>query len=519
MMERFVYWFSSLRSRLIITYMLVMIASYALLLLLVLPPMERTMLTHERDTLDYLADTIGSTIRTPWENKENFASDQAETQRRTYNISTEIDARIRVLDALGNVLTDTTWGHPRTKDWPMLVERRKTLPSLIDRQEIWRARMGRFDSSKRFASAVRRDDERPGGGQILYVARPVLRKNPHFGNRSTVAFIIYISRPLDSVYNDLSTLRHFFLYGILVSLSITILITILLSGQLSAGLQSAMRVARSFAAGGNMDLRMREQGRDEVGQLGRAFNHMADALQRQEQLRRDLLADVSHELRTPLTAISGCADTLADGDAIEDPKVAARFLSIIQRESDRLQRLVSDILELSKLQAGAIRIPLKPLDIVPVIEDAVEIAAMHARNDDITIQASHQETKTPLGPIFVLGNEDRLAQALRNLLDNARHHSPPGTIVTVNLAEYQDTVAVRITDEGEGIPPDDLPWVFDRFYRAGKGEKKPGGTGLGLPIVREIMLAHHGDVRVESTVGKGTTFSLHLKRVQAEGTS
>ena len=111
-----------------------------------------------------------------------------------------------------------------------------------------------------------------------------------------------------------------------------------------AGLQAAMRVARAFAAG-KMDQRMHASGRDEVGQLGAAFNQMADALQRQEQLRRDLLADVSHELRTPLTAITGCADTLLDGALRDDPAAAERFLTIMARESGRLQRLVTDILE------------------------------------------------------------------------------------------------------------------------------------------------------------------------------
>jgi len=116
----------------------------------------------------------------------------------------------------------------------------------------------------------------------------------------------------------------------------------------------------------------------------------------------------------------------------------------------------------------------------------------------------------------VLGNEDRLAQALRNLLDNARHHTPAGRKIYVTLEGETKEVVIRVRDEGEGIPPEDLPWVFDRFYRAGKGGAKTGGTGLGLAIVREIMLAHEGSVTIESEPGLGTTFSLHLPRVQAE---
>ncbi len=272
-----------------------------------------------------------------------------------------------------------------------------------------------------------------------------------------------------------------------------------------------MRLARAIAAG-RMELRMREKGRDELGQLGKAFNQMADALQRQEQLRRDLLADVSHELRTPLTAITGCADTLTDGTIREDPEAAEHFLNIIQRESGRLQRLVTDILELSKLQTGTLDIPLRALPICPLIEDAVEVARLHARHDQLTIRYDEPVNQVS-ATLLVLGNEDRLAQALRNLLDNACHHTPAGREISVLVEATADTVSIRVQDEGEGIPPEDLPWVFDRFYRAGKGTKKPGGTGLGLGIVREIMQVHEGQVTVESTVGVGTTFRLHLKRV------
>ena len=189
---------------------------------------------------------------------------------------------------------------------------------------------------------------------------------------------------------------------------------------------------------------------------------------------------------------------------------AERFLGIIVQESERLQRLVDDILELSKLQAGAVAIPRTPLAILPLINDAVEIARLHARQHAVTIRIEMPPGLT-VDALMVLGNEDRLMQALRNLLDNALHHSPAGNTVTVSLETRETTLVIHVRDEGEGIPPEQLPWVFNRFYRAGKSPQA-GGTGLGLAIVREIMLAHKGSITVESTLGHGATFSLHLPR-------
>ncbi len=185
------------------------------------------------------------------------------------------------------------------------------------------------------------------------------------------------------------------------------------------------------------------------------------------------------------------------------------------KESERLQRLVADILDLSRLQAGAVPMPREPVALLPIIADAVEIARLHARHDEVNIAYQPPE-EDPDAPLQVPANEDRLMQALRNLLDNGRHHSPAGGIVTVTVTVQAAEVIVSVRDEGEGIPPEHLPWVFDRFYRAGKGAK-PGGTGLGLAIVREIMLAHGGSITVESTIGHGTTFSLHLPDMSHEG--
>ncbi|MHB9134080.1 MAG: sensor histidine kinase [Armatimonadota bacterium] len=505
MTERILTWSSSLRVRLIGTYVLVTVISFLFSLLLLMDPVEKFILKREEDMLGGIALTLGSTIRSPMEaNEKDWDLDLKWTQRRcrrylNYQLA---NVRIRVLDAKGRQLTDSQF----TDSWDSWKIVRANRPRLAKRSEIVKAMHGFYGASMRDEAE---DSDTP---YTMYVAMPIFRTNPATGKQQ-VAFIMYLARPVESVRKNLAELRHWIEVSMLASLIMTIITGIVFSGHLSGGLRSAMQVARDFAAG-KMARRMRATGRDEVGQLGAAFNQMADELQRHEQLRRDLLADVSHELRTPLTAISGCVDTLQDGALREDPAAAERFLGIIGKETERMQRLVNDILELSKLQAGVIAIPREPIPVRPLVEEAVEIARMSARQEGLVIRCEYCDDADP-DELRVLGNEDRLAQALRNLLENARHHSPDGGAVTVTVEATPDVIIIRVRDEGEGIPAGDLPHVFDRFYRAGKNAK-PGGNGLGLAIVREIMLAHEGVVAVDSIVGKGTIFSLQLPRVNEQ---
>lgn len=509
-------WFASLRIRLIVTYVFVTVLSFGFLFLQLTQPVQHFIMQREADLLKTVGKTLGTTIRSPVESSNAlFIQDLFWTQRRCrLYLAEEIpDVRVRVLDPQGALLLDSR--EPIDKDWGDWCDwwhkTRFTRPSI--------AKLDYIQEAITLKRTVMRPQEivdttwldgRDSPCTSFSLAMPIMRTDRTGVQR--LAFIMHLERPADALINDMRELQDRINISLLTSLLITMLVSILLAGRLSADLNSATRVARSFARG-DVSQRMRARGRDEVGQLGQAFNQMADALQRQESLRRDLLADVSHELRTPLTAIAGCADTLADGTLQDDPAAAERFLGIIMRESERMQRLVSDILELSKLQAGVVEIRREPLAIAPLIDDAVEIAGLNARQEGLTIEwtpPAHAET------LVVQGNEDRLAQALRNLLDNARHHTPDGRTIYVTLEGQAQEVVIRVRDEGEGIPPEDLPWVFDRFYRAGKGVAKTGGTGLGLAIVREIMLAHEGRVTVESELGLGTTFSLHLPRVQAE---
>jgi signal transduction histidine kinase len=488
-------WLQSLKARLIITYLLVVAISFGILALLIMGPVRQFILQREEDKLIATAITLGTTIREPWIFSDTaWQSDLAWNQRRCrLYLSPTINTRIRVLDAGGKVLTDSS----TTLDWQHWKIYRKTLKPLSTRPEVKSAIQGIY------MAYTRKSENRPNGHDTFYVALPIQRRD--LAGDVRVAFIMYLDKSVDELNSNLRSLINLLLAGMLGSLLITIVVSVLLAENVSARLLKATHTAEEFARG-NLDVRMPATGNDEVGKLSGAFNSMADSLQRQEQLRRDLLADVSHELRTPLTAINGCADSLQDA-MVGDPKAAGRFIQIIQNETARMQRLVSDILDLSRLRSGVTTVPLAVVEMVNIAEDAIEIARLNEDKMNINYALINDAGKS----LPVHGNEDRISQVLRNLLDNARKFSPNGGLVTMRISVTNDNAVVEITDHGQGIAKEELPYLFERFYRSGRGNTT-GGAGLGLAIVREIMLAHGGRTEVDSEEGKGTTFRLYFRK-------
>ncbi len=487
-------WVQSLKARLIITYLLVVSISFGILALLIMGPVRQFIMQREEDKLVAIAITLGTTIREPWIFSDDaWQSDLAWTQRRCrLYLSPVINTRIRVLDANGRILTDSA----TALDWSHWKDYRRTLKSFANRPEVKSAMNGIY------MSYTRKEENRPTGHDSFYVAWPIQRRDPNGEIR--VAFIMYLDKSVDELNSNLRILMNLLIAGMLGSLLITIAVSILLAQNVSARLLKATQTAQEFARG-NLDVRMPATGNDEVGKLSGAFNSMADSLQRQEQLRRDLLADVSHELRTPLTAINGCADSLQDAMQ-DDPKAAGRFLQIIQNETARMQRLVSDILDLSRLRSGLTTVPLKPVDLIGLAMEAIEIAGLNEDKMNIRYEFINNADVV----LSVMGNEDRISQVLRNLLDNARKFSPDGGLISLKLYIANDEAVVEITDRGQGIAKEELPYLFERFYRSGRGNST-GGAGLGLAIVREIMQAHNGRTEVDSIEGKGTSFRLFFK--------
>jgi len=229
-------------------------------------------------------------------------------------------------------------------------------------------------------------------------------------------------------------------------------------------------------------------------------------LRRLESIRRDFVANVSHELKTPITSIEGFAETLLDG-ALEEPEDARRFVEIIRKQASRLHAIVEDLLALSRVEQEAKReeIILQELPIAEILKAAIQTCSPRAEQEAMAISLSCAASVTARvnGALF--------EQAIVNLLDNAVKYSGHGSSIKVEAETREDEVLIRVCDNGVGIAAKDVARIFERFYRVDKARSaKLGGTGLGLSIVKHIVAAHHGHVAVESSLGKGSVFTIHL---------
>jgi two-component system phosphate regulon sensor histidine kinase PhoR len=233
--------------------------------------------------------------------------------------------------------------------------------------------------------------------------------------------------------------------------------------------------------------------------------HEITDLRRLERVRQDFVANVSHEFRTPLTAIQGFAETLLSG-ALEDPANRRRFVEIIREHATRLARLTEDLLKLSRIEAGQLKLEFRPVSVAPLIESCVETAHLKAVPRQLALSVSLPE---PLPD--VRGDSNSLQEVLQNLLDNALQYTPAGGKIDVSAACSDGRVIVTVADTGIGIPQVEQERIFERFYRVDAARsREAGGTGLGLSIARHIMEAHGGTLWVESAVGEGSRFHFSI---------
>ena len=229
----------------------------------------------------------------------------------------------------------------------------------------------------------------------------------------------------------------------------------------------------------------------------------------QDSLRQDFIANASHELRTPVTSVKVLLENLVEG-AKDDPEVADEFLNDALREIDRMHELVNDLLDLAALESGRNQLQLTDFEVVKVLKDAVETVAPQAKQRDVNLVP-----EWPGPDVRLEADLSRVRQVLVNLVANAVKFTPAGGNVTVKAWLENGQVRFMVSDSGIGIPSKDLPHIFDRFYRVTKGRSRlQGGSGLGLTIVKQAIDAHRGDISVESTEGKGTTFYFQLPTAQ-----
>lgn len=296
-------------------------------------------------------------------------------------------------------------------------------------------------------------------------------------------------------------INRFLLWGGLLAAAIALVLTFVLSHRMSSPIGALAATARRLGQG---DLSQRVQLRDrgEVRELAQAFNSMAVDLERLEQLRRNLVADVAHELRTPLSNIQGYVEAIRDG--VMKPDGAT--LDSLNEEAALLSRLVDELQELSLAEAGELKL-------VYLEEDVTELIRRAAVSWQPQVVAKGMSLSVDLPDKLPSVNIDwqRINQVLHNLLENAVAHTGKGGIITVAAAERGDWVEISVSDTGEGIPAQDLPNIFERFYRVDRSRARAtGGSGLGLTIAKRLVEAHGGKIEAQSKLGRGSRFSFTI---------
>jgi two-component system OmpR family sensor kinase len=300
---------------------------------------------------------------------------------------------------------------------------------------------------------------------------------------------------------------------ILLVLAVAAVVTGWLSRDLVRRLKSTGEAARALADG-DLAHRAPEQGHDEITDLAGHFNHMAERIQalvgrlrRSEQARKDLLVMVSHELRTPMTSISGFAEALRDG-VVQQEDRKQRYYQIIAAESARLNRLVNDLFDMARLEAGQAELNLQAMSAAPWLVEFTEAAlpAAEAAGARMALEVSPEAERSR-----IYGDRDRLDQVLTNLTGNAVRFTPEGAPVTIQARVDDGYLVVAVSDRGPGLTPDEAERVFDRFFQGNNQGRDHKGAGLGLSIVKTLVEAHGGRVGVESAAGVGSTFWFRLR--------
>jgi two-component system OmpR family sensor kinase len=311
--------------------------------------------------------------------------------------------------------------------------------------------------------------------------------------------IVQIYTSLQHSYARMDWLARVLLMGTLLGTALALVVGAAIAQVALAPIDAITRTASQINRTQDLGRRIQSDGApDEIGRLAVTVNEMLDRIQAMFDRQRQLLADVSHELRTPLTTIRGELDLLK-----RSGRVDSEGLEAMRGEAARMSRLVGDLLLLAQADVG-LAIERYPVALEALLVDVQRQARVLATDPSQVILGANEA-------LIVLGDADRLRQLLLNLADNALKHNPPGTHVTLSLRRERNQALLEVADDGHGIPTEDLPHVFERFYRVDKARsRESGGTGLGLSIVQWIALAHGGTVEVTSAPGQGTRFSIRL---------
>lgn len=409
-------------------------------------------------------------------------------ERKFLELAKAAGGRVTVISNDGRVLADSE-------------ANRANMENHASRKEVAEALAGKTGADIRTSNTI--------GIPFLYVAVPLGKG------------ALRLAVPLKDIESHVRSIRNQLLTSVVIAFLPAMIVAFIFARYVSSKMGAIIDYASKLARG-DFESRLAIQNKDEFGLLSQQLNETGEKLKKMlrelqgeheqleklERIRKDFVINVSHELRTPLASIQGYTETLLDG-AVHDPEHNVRFLTIIRNNAERLGRLVGDLMTLSRIELKNTKFQFASYFVNSLLEDCVDSVRPMADKKQITITLSPAPERSE-----VFCDSEAVHQVIINLLDNALKYTPEGGAIEVLAKEIPDRglVEISVRDHGIGIPAEDLPRLFERFYRVDKARSRElGGTGLGLAIVKHLVKSMGGDVRVESVLGEGSAFSFTLQ--------
>ena len=484
----------TIRARLSLSYVLVLTIGMALAGTLTWLAVERLYMNSQRVNLLAQARLMAAALE-----GSALPSEPVQPYSQTSNVAPGIHTRL--LSEGGAVIVGLPLSNASIQ--APAAEQNASIPTseLVQRPEINSALQGTP------ATAIRRVF---GKQRVLYAAAPV------FAEDGQIHGIVYIATPLPAAGLPPDIILQL-IGALLIAVLLAALFGGLLARRLARPLEGFANAASAIAEGDLKQHLVIHSGITELESLEQTFNDMTENLRQSDEAKKAFIADVTHELRTPLTVIKGTIETLEDG-ALDDTEGRGPLLTSMARETERLIRLVNEMLVLTRADAGSLQLDLQSLDLVELVKSRCDHFSNLAARHGMKLNVRSANDKVPSdgqSGLLVKADPDRLSQVLNNLLDNAIQHSPDNSTITIILKKSNDGVECSVVDQGTGIPAKHLPFIFERFYRVDASRSRnhtDGGAGLGLAIARALVNAQGGNISAGSIEGQGTTITFWLPK-------
>lgn len=411
-----------------------------------------------------------------------------EASKDKQNISTEIesfsssfDSKIYVIDAKGNIIISN--------------DNITSLKRSDKRSEFSRTFIEYLDITKLLQGKVlveKTDRNQRHKISLLIVGVPIESGNNIIGG-------VILITPLAPVYETISILKKQLSIISIISLLIAAVLSFLLAKLFTKPILKITETAKEIAKG-DFNASVHLDSKDEIGMLGKTINALAEQLGQIEKFRKEFIANISHELKTPLSLIRAYAELIIDMPDY-DPNERNNNLKIIVEETDKLNKMVNDILYLSEMESGYLKLKLTNIPLIEIVQDVIKKLSFLAKKRNIELILRYDNKNT-----LIYADEDKIERVFFNIINNALIHSFENGQVVVSVYNHKNTVHIEIRDYGEGIPEEDLPYIWDRFYKVDKSRKRnsDSGTGLGMAIVKNILESHHFKYGIKSKLNEGT---------------